>query len=70
MSGAIGNWLYSNGENIPNLNAVQQGMGLRQFYGNRGMSTVRLNHLGTGVKLLEMEEGLLRCSMPDDSGDI
>ena len=68
-SGAIGNWLYSNGENIPNFNITQQGMGLGRFYGNRGMSTVRLNHLSTGVRPLEVEEGLLQCSIPDDNGD-
>ena len=28
MTGAIGNWLYSNGENIPNFNITQQDMGL------------------------------------------
>ena len=69
MTGAIGNWLYSNGENIPNFNTTQQSMGLGRFYGNRGMSMVRLNHLRTGVRPLEVEEGLLQCSIPDDNDD-
>ena len=70
MTGAIGNWLYSNGENIPNLNTVQQGTDLGLFYDNRGMSAVRLNRLGTGVRPLEVGEGLLQCFIPDDSGEL
>ena len=30
---------------------------------------VHLNHLNTGVRPLEVGEGLIRCSIPDDNGD-
>ena len=69
MTDATGNWLYSNGENIPNFNTIQQDMGLGRFYDNRGVSAVCLNCLGTGVRPLDVGEGLLRCSIPDDNGD-
>lgn len=57
---AFGTWRYADGMGIP-IFPERQGL----FYDNRGMSAVRLNRVGSGVRPFSESRGMFGCEIPD-----